>query len=62
MTQEFDVSFFLGRLKDEIQMPIRMFNPKTLHDAYALARLQEGTIAALLNHPKFPAKPQVYAP
>ena len=33
-------------------MPIRMFRPKALADAYSLARLQEITVAALQNKPK----------
>ena len=32
------LSYFLGGLKDNIQLPIRMFNPKTLN-AYSLARI-----------------------
>jgi hypothetical protein len=35
------VSMFLGGLRDDIRLPERMFNPKTLNDAYALARIQE---------------------
>jgi hypothetical protein len=35
------VSMFLGGLRDDIRLPVRMFNPKTLNDAYALARIQE---------------------
>lgn len=32
---------FLWGLKDEIRLPVRMFNPKSLIDAYSLARIQE---------------------
>jgi hypothetical protein len=35
------LSCFLGGLKDEIRLPVRMFHPKTLVDAYSLARMQE---------------------
>jgi hypothetical protein len=35
------LSCFLGGLKDEIRLPVRMFNPKSLVDAYSLARIQE---------------------
>jgi hypothetical protein len=38
------LSMFLGRLRDDIRVPVRMFNPKTLNDAYALARMQEECI------------------
>ena len=33
------LSFFRSGLVDELQMPIRMFRPKALADAYSLARL-----------------------
>jgi hypothetical protein len=33
------LSCFLGGLKDEIQLSVRMFNPKSLVDAYSLARI-----------------------
>jgi hypothetical protein len=33
--------YFLSRLKDEIQLPVRMFNPQSLLVAYGLAKLQE---------------------
>jgi hypothetical protein len=35
------LSCFLGGLKDEIRLPVRMFNPKSHMDAYSLARIQE---------------------
>ncbi|XP_062176260.1 uncharacterized protein LOC133881329 [Alnus glutinosa] len=35
------LSCFLGGLKDDIRLPVRMFNPKTLVDAYSLARMQD---------------------
>jgi len=35
------LSCFMGGLKEEIRLPVRMFNPKNLVDAYALARIQE---------------------
>jgi hypothetical protein len=38
------LSMFLGGLRDDIRVPVRMFNPKTLNDAYALARMQEECI------------------
>ena len=45
-------SFFRSGLVDELQMPIRMFRPKALADAYSLAHLQEIAVAALQNKPK----------
>ncbi|KAF2305026.1 hypothetical protein GH714_001150 [Hevea brasiliensis] len=46
------LSFFLSGLVDELQMPVRMFKPKTLAEAYSLTRLQEITVAAIQNKPK----------
>lgn len=43
------LSCFLGGLKDEIRLPVRMFNPKSLVDAYSLAWIQEECV---LNSPK----------
>ena len=37
LTEEYAVSFYLNGLKKVIQQPVRMFMPKTLHQAYALA-------------------------
>ena len=46
------LSFFLSVLVDELQMPVRIFKPKTLVDAYSLAHLQEIATTALQNKPK----------
>ena len=35
------VSCFLGGLKDDIRLPVRMFKPQTLLAAYGLAKVQE---------------------
>jgi len=35
------LSCFLGGLRDDIRVRVRMFNPKSLIDAYSLARLQD---------------------
>ena len=35
------VSCFLAGLRHEVEMMVRMFNPRTLQDAYSLAKLQE---------------------
>nr|DAD45646.1 TPA_asm: hypothetical protein HUJ06_003876 [Nelumbo nucifera] len=42
--EEYAVSCFLSGLKEDIQMPVRMFMPKTLHQALSLARIQEVTV------------------
>ncbi|KAF2320213.1 hypothetical protein GH714_026015 [Hevea brasiliensis] len=54
------LSFFLSGLVDELQMPVRMFKPSTLAEAYSLARLQEITVAAIQNKPKPSVKPASY--
>jgi hypothetical protein len=41
------LSMFFGGLRDDIRLPVKMFNPKILNDAYVLARIQEKCI--LLN-------------
>ncbi|KAF2301132.1 hypothetical protein GH714_020360 [Hevea brasiliensis] len=46
------LSFFLSGLIDELQMPVKMFKPQTLAEAYALAKLQERTVAAIQSKPK----------
>jgi hypothetical protein len=38
------LSMFSGGLRDDTRVPVRMFNPKTLNDAYALARMREECI------------------
>lgn len=45
-------SFFLMGLIDELQMPVRMFKPRSLSEAYFLAKLQEIIVAALKKQPK----------
>ncbi|XP_020105551.1 uncharacterized protein LOC109722075 [Ananas comosus] len=41
LSEEYAVSCFLSGLKEEIQIPIRMFQPRTLQRALSLAKLQE---------------------
>ena len=57
LSEEYVVSFFLNGLKNVIQQSVKMFMPKTLSQAYALAHLQETTLKTLqqelnLNHKK----------
>ena len=42
------LSCFLAGLKHDMEIMVRMFNPKTLQEAYSLAKLQE----ALKNEPE----------
>jgi hypothetical protein len=48
------LSYFLGGLRDDIRLPVtvRMFNPKTLNDAYSLAKIQEECITINLKSGK----------
>lgn len=46
------LSCFLGGLKDEIRLPVRMFNPSRMIDAYSLAKIQEELIWTSRRTPK----------
>ena len=41
------VSLFMGGLKKEVSIPLRMFKLQTLAEAYSMAKLQEATNATL---------------
>jgi hypothetical protein len=45
LTDPHKLSCFLGGLRDDIRLPVRMFNPKTLNDAYSLAKIQKECLA-----------------
>ncbi|GJX34501.1 gypsy/ty3 retroelement polyprotein [Tanacetum coccineum] len=44
-TEAYAISLFIGGLKDEIGLAVRMFKPNKLTDAYCLAKIQEATLA-----------------
>lgn len=46
LTEQQSISFYIGGLQPEVEMVVRMFNPKTLADTYSLATLQEATLNA----------------
>ena len=54
------LSCFLSVLNAKIQNIMRMFIPKTLHDAYCLAKLQEATLASIAR--KKPTHSQTMTP
>ncbi|GKB57762.1 transposon ty3-I gag-pol polyprotein [Tanacetum coccineum] len=61
LSEAYEVSLFIGGLKDEISMPVRMFKPNTLTNVYCLAKMQEATLQVLktkqfplLSTPKAP--------
>ncbi|PWA99579.1 hypothetical protein CTI12_AA005680 [Artemisia annua] len=41
LNEQHAISFFVGGLQQEIGLVVKMFRPKTLYDAYHLARMQE---------------------
>ena len=43
--------FFIGGLEIEIKNPVKMFDPKTLRQAYNLARLQDNTLSYRRSQP-----------
>ncbi|GJZ78004.1 hypothetical protein Tco_0642676 [Tanacetum coccineum] len=47
ISEDHDISLFIGGLPTEIEMRVRMFKPRTLTDAYCLTNLQEATLNAL---------------
>ncbi|GJW71025.1 putative mitochondrial protein [Tanacetum coccineum] len=61
LSEAYALSLFIGGLKDEISMSVRMFKPNTLTDVYCLAKIQEATLhvlktkqTPLLTTPKAP--------
>ncbi|GJW47619.1 gypsy/ty3 retroelement polyprotein [Tanacetum coccineum] len=61
LSEAYAVSLFIGGLKDEISMSVRMFKPNTLTDVYCLAKMQGATLhvlktkqTPLLTTPKAP--------
>nr|CAD1844221.1 unnamed protein product [Ananas comosus var. bracteatus] len=57
LSEEYAVSCFLSGLKEEIQIPIRMFQLRTLQKALSLAKLQEVSVEASNKHIKSGTKP-----
>jgi len=53
MTERQALVFFLGGLEVKIKNMVKMFEPKTLYQAYNLARLQENTISHRQPHPSY---------
>ena len=41
LSESHKLSCFLSGLKDEIRLPVRMLVPKTLNEAFGLAKIQE---------------------
>jgi hypothetical protein len=41
LSEEYTLSYFLGGLKQDIQMTVRMFTPTTVVKAFTLAKLYE---------------------
>ena len=47
LSEDYAVIFFLNGLKSAIQQPVKMFMPKNINQAYAIAYLQETTLKTL---------------
>lgn len=56
LTEQQAISFYIGGLKSEIGLVVKMFGPKPLKDVYKLARMQEATKVAMAKRyaPLFP--------
>nr|GEV74561.1 hypothetical protein [Tanacetum cinerariifolium] len=68
LSEAYAASLFIGGLKDEIIMHVRMFKPNSLSDVYCLAKMQEATIQViktrqtpLLTTPRTPYATTSYA-
>ena len=44
ISEEHDISMYLGGLPTELEMRVRMFKPRTLSNAYSLTNMQEATL------------------
>ncbi|EEF34791.1 conserved hypothetical protein [Ricinus communis] len=69
LSEDYSLSCFLSGLKEEIRIPLRMLGPKSLQQAYALARMQDSylsatkTIKPIIINPKQPVIPtQILSP
>jgi hypothetical protein len=60
LSESHKLSCFLGGLKDDIRLPVRMFNPKTLVDAYSLAKIQEEYLISSRKSFKPPWNPNTF--
>ncbi|XP_057987571.1 uncharacterized protein LOC131171457 [Hevea brasiliensis] len=58
--EEKALNFFLSGLVDELQLVVKMFKPRTLSEAYSLARLQEVTVATIKNNVNPDTKPTIF--
>jgi hypothetical protein len=52
LTEDFRVSSFVSGLKEEVRLMVTMLKPKTLPNAFGLARLQEQEINRRNRNPK----------
>ena len=41
LSEPHKLNCFLSGFKDEVRLPVRMFSPKTLNEAFGLAKMQE---------------------
>lgn len=47
LTEQQSISVYIGGLKSDIGLAVKMFSPRSLKDVFKLARMQEATKAAM---------------
>nr|GFA80069.1 hypothetical protein [Tanacetum cinerariifolium] len=47
--EAYAIKLFIGGLKDEIRLAVRMFNPNKVTNAYCLAKMEDATLAIPKN-------------
>ncbi|GAV63614.1 gag-asp_proteas domain-containing protein [Cephalotus follicularis] len=62
LSNENAISLFLGGLRPEIQLPLRLFNPQTLQIAYSMAKLQESICTNATTTNRMASKPSWTSP
>ncbi|XP_071728193.1 uncharacterized protein [Rutidosis leptorrhynchoides] len=58
ISEKHAVSLFLGGLRKDIELSVRMFKPKSLEDAYSLAKLQEDMTSFTVKKPILSHQPK----
>ncbi|GKD25937.1 hypothetical protein Tco_1232151 [Tanacetum coccineum] len=63
LSESYAISLFIGGLKEEISMSVRMFQPNTLTDVYCLAKMQEAALLVTKSRqtPLLPSPKSTYA-
>ncbi|GJZ82065.1 reverse transcriptase, partial [Tanacetum coccineum] len=56
LSDQYAISLFLGGLQTDIGLVVKMFKPKSLYDAYHLARMQEASKASFAKRKEYEEK------